>query len=303
MLIQYKTEEQWAAARRADYAIGASDAAKILGVSAYGSPWSTWLNHKRPIERDTIPEHFSLGHDLEPVTLASYGRRNDIEIRHMDYAIYRHPKIPWLQMSPDGIAGPLEAPTAHYEAKACINAAVAGKLPPSDQMPDDDWTVPDWRCQMLHQFAACPSLATNTLVVMLPWFEVRSYTLRRDDIADELGAMMVTIARWREAYLVNDGALPPDHSRECKAGIDWLHPAPEGWAKKTDDRPRRDATAEEADLLMRYADARELEKTSKTTAAALRNEIVPLFGDCYMLMLGDGARATIDKRRTIKVKR
>jgi len=304
VLRQYLTNDAWLQARRQNFAIGASDVSKILGVSAYGSPWSVWLAHHRPAEEDNkTREHFALGHDLEPVTLRAYARRQGIEITHMDHAIYTHPKVDWVQMSPDGISGPTDAPTAHYEAKACMSAAVAGKLPPDEQMPGDDWTVPDWRYQMLWQFAACPTLQTNTLVVLLPWFEVRAYTLHRVDVADEIKDLVWSVAQWRKDTLMPGTPPPPDASSDCKAGIDWLHPAPDDWAKKTDDRPRRDATPEEADLIMRYADARDAEAAAKTQAAALRNQIVPLFGEHYQLNLGDGARATCDARRIIKVKR
>ena len=303
MVQQYLTHSAWLDARRANYSIGASDVAKIIGASAYGSPWSVWLAHHRPSDEDAVPDHFMLGHDLEPVTLRAYGRQQGIEITHMDRAIYRHPKVAWLQMSPDGITGPVDAPTAHYEAKACLNAAVAGKLPPSEEMPADDWTVPDWKYQLLWQFAACPSLQTNTLVVMLPWFEVRSYTLRREDVAEDIRDLVMHVAKWRTTTLTTSTPPPADGSRECTAGINWLNPAPDDWSKKTDDRPRRDATAEEADLLMRYADAKDAEKAAKTAAAKLRNECVPLFGEHYQLNLGDGARATCNARRTITVKR
>jgi len=111
------------------------------------------------------------------------------------------------------------------------------------------------------------------------------------------------VARWRETVLQTKTPPPADSSKECTAGINWLNPAPDDWSKKTDDRPRRDATPEEADLLMRYADAKDAEKAAKTAASKLRNECVPLFGDCFQLNLGDGARATCDARRIIKVKR
>ena len=63
-------EQDWHAARRHGYGIGASDSPSILGVSRYGGPWRVWAAHKAPHLVKPVGQAAHDGKHLEPAVVA-----------------------------------------------------------------------------------------------------------------------------------------------------------------------------------------------------------------------------------------
>jgi hypothetical protein len=291
----YETRADWLAGRRDGYGIGASDTPKIVGVSSYGGPWTIYRAHHDPtVTDDASPaEHLALGSDLEPVTLRAYGRQQRIEIEHLDLCTYHHPRIDWLRMSPDGITGDIDEPDHHYEAKAVMNASVAGLLPPAGELPLEAFAVPHWTYQAIHQLAAVPSLEAVTVVALLPWFEVRGYTLDRRAVEHKIGPIMQRVRDWRQTHLVEGHPPDIDDTDDCARGLDWMCPAPDDWPDRVRDRPRRDATTEEITAAHSYAMAKDTEAGARVMRKHARNVLVSSMGDAYQVDLPDGGHVRI----------
>ncbi len=94
---------EWLAARRSG--IGGSDAAAVLGLSPWRTPFEVWAEKAGYM----VPAEFAesepmrWGRLLEPIILTQYERRRDTVVTVV--GMLRHPDIPWLICSPDGVAG------------------------------------------------------------------------------------------------------------------------------------------------------------------------------------------------------
>ena len=300
-------EQDWLAARRHGYGIGASDAPAILGVSRYGGPWRVWAAHKAPHLLRPVGQAAHDGRHLEPAVVAMYAQREGLDLTHHDHTIYSHPRIAWLRMSPDATIGPVDAPTGHVEVKVVFSAQVAPTLPPSGEMDMGSFPVQSWVVQCLHQLAAVPSLESVTLVAMLPWFELRAYRLERGEPGSltrrAIARLATRLRDWRDKYLVGDEVPLIDDSDECSKHADWQNPAPPDWAKTAKDRPSRDATEAEVVAAYAYADARRAEAEAKSQAKVARNMLLDGIGDLYRLGLpcGGSVKFSAHQNRRITI--
>lgn len=84
--------------------IGGSDVAAVLGVCQYRTPHDLWLEktgRKQPEDLSGKPK-IQLGIMLEPLLIKKYAKQNKCEIISIKQTL-RHPTMPWLLASPDGI--------------------------------------------------------------------------------------------------------------------------------------------------------------------------------------------------------
>lgn len=111
--------EQWLAARREG--IGGSDAAAIIGLSKYATPYTVWLEKTgRMIPEDiSTKEAVYWGNVLEDVVAKEYAKRHPEQTVRRKNAMLRHKERPWMQASldrvvtdEDGKRGVLEIKTA-----------------------------------------------------------------------------------------------------------------------------------------------------------------------------------------------
>ena len=294
--------DAWSAARLVDFGCGASATPKALGMSPYGGPWAVWAAHHAPHLLGKVGGFVRDGADLESAVVRIFARREGLDLHHHEYGIYYHPEHPWVRFSPDATSGPLEAPEHHYEVKVVFSPAVAPILPESGPMPLDRFPVPHWPYQALHQLAACPTLRAVTIVTFLPWFEIRTYTLSRDNAftVKAMRHVMNKMRRWRDRHLVGGEEPPMDDSEICARWVDWTNPAPDDWGKP-DDRPRIVATAEQAAMAYAYAEAKAAQERAKSALSELRSKIIRSAEDTYRLDLtcGGSVQRTSLKHRKV----
>lgn len=104
--------EQWLELRRGG--IGGSDAAAIVGLNPYSSPWSVWADKlgKTPGAEDS--EAMRQGRDLEAYVVARFEEATGLRARRRNKLI-RNPKYPWALANIDreivGAAAGLECKT------------------------------------------------------------------------------------------------------------------------------------------------------------------------------------------------
>lgn len=95
-------ESQWLADRMTG--IGASDAAAVLGVSSWKTPYQLWAEKSGLIEADDISgnEWVKWGHRLEGVIAEAYEDESGRSVfRCRQYKIERHQEHEWMLCTPD----------------------------------------------------------------------------------------------------------------------------------------------------------------------------------------------------------
>lgn len=96
----------WLESRRS--MIGASESPTILGVGyAESSVWDVWARKtgRLPVGDDDEAEFLEWGHAIQPVALGIFARRTGIQVSDPgEFTVTRHPTIPWLGATLDGIA-------------------------------------------------------------------------------------------------------------------------------------------------------------------------------------------------------
>jgi len=97
---KYRNRDAWLKARQGG--IGASDAAQVLGISSWGSPYDLW--RKKTTKTQLIPETSlqKAGHYLEPVVAKMFRDAAGLKM-HNDgkYAVHYHPAKPHIFASLD----------------------------------------------------------------------------------------------------------------------------------------------------------------------------------------------------------
>ena len=138
--------------------IGSSDAAVIMGVSPYKTPYVLWLEMtgRKPVDADKFA--FALGHRAEPIVRDRAEQRlNEV----FEPACVTSPAIPFINASLDGVT--LDGET-HMEIK--VNKDDVHTL-----LQDKPYAIPKYHYwQMQHQFIAGPA-AKSCLYVSAPFRE------------------------------------------------------------------------------------------------------------------------------------
>jgi predicted phage-related endonuclease len=275
---------EWAKARR----IGASDVAKILGVSPYGGPWDVWMRLHGRDTRGPMTDDQARGHLWEPTVIDLYRRSTGFDVRAVEgEPILIDGPEPWSTVSPDGFVldagetGLCEAKTDRFgghwgesrEVERWDHAALEGVI------------RPDYALQCYAQMFGA-DVPFVDLVVLLPFYELRSYRLWRDpdveaELVDTLGAW------WRQHG--EPGGAPPDidGSRSCSTWLSERFRAPA--------EPRA-ATAREAELALRHAQLSAAIKQAEDERRLVGNELLASLDGAKAVdlsALAPKARATV----------
>lgn len=188
--------EQWLESRR--HRIGGSDAAAILGLSNYDTPYTKWLEKTGRVEAPDLSDNEKVhwGTVLEPVVADEFARRHP-EFDVMDPgAVYISSEHPFMLASVDRMLSSREgAQTAVLEIKTC------GERRRSDW---DDGVPPYYLAQVNH-YLAVTGLTMAYVAVLIGGQEYREYIVERDD--DDINYL---IAKEREFWqMVEDDQMPP----------------------------------------------------------------------------------------------
>lgn len=96
--------------------IGASEIATIAGLNPFASPVDVWLEKTGRAEPFQGNDRTELGHLMEPVIAAWYGRRVGAAEMTKGTTLV-HPEVPWMVATPDYFARFADAPTRRVEIK------------------------------------------------------------------------------------------------------------------------------------------------------------------------------------------
>lgn len=259
-LARFDTREQWLAAR----GIGGTDVAKILDESDYGGPWDVWAERQPGVERiDRSSSVMERGKELEPMVAADYVRTTGHRLGWVGQLIVvRHAEFPWATCSPDGL---VYGPDGQVEGGVEIKTA-------GDR--DDDWSkgVPD---RNIHQ------VLWSLEVTGLPWFDVAAWVSRPFQMPELIvhrveadrarqRLLLRDVVRWRKKHLVE--GVPPELDASKAARRYLNRNAPRGGDV-------RDATPEEAELVVALAHYREQKNALVSEIERVETELSLAFSD------------------------
>jgi len=108
------TPEEWQQLHREPSIITASEAATILGVNPYKSPYTLWAEKTGRVERQGETLHARIGKALENLIADEYQAQTMRPLRDPgDYAVWQHPDLSWLYCTPDRFAIEADTPDSY----------------------------------------------------------------------------------------------------------------------------------------------------------------------------------------------
>lgn len=134
--------ERWQAWRRKVQTIGGSDAAAVLGLSPYKSPYALWAEKTGAVEPEDISEKEAvrLGNDLEDYVARRWSEKTGKRVRR-ERAILSNPEYPFAHANIDrAVVG---EPDAGLECKTTSSYDIIKKLR-AGELPES------WYCQCMH---------------------------------------------------------------------------------------------------------------------------------------------------------
>lgn len=194
------SEEIWRESRR--QSVGGSDAATVLGLNPYASPYSLWAEKTGAV----IPEDISqkeavrLGHVLEPYVAQRFTEITGKRVRRENY-ILKNADYPWAHANVDRLV---------IGEKAGLECKTTSALNLS-KFKNGEYPA-NYYCQCMH-YLAVTGLERWYLAVLIGNQEVRIFVIERDD--EEIAALMDAEQRFWECVERNEA--PPVDGSEATA--------------------------------------------------------------------------------------
>lgn len=155
----------WHARRRTG--IGGSDAAAVMGLSPWATPYRIWAEKVgEPVEPVEITEEMRWGTLMEPLVLRRYAEVTGSDVRPASFA--RHPEIEWMIGNFDATTE-----TGIVEAKTARTAQGWGE-PGTDEIPEP------YLIQVHHYLIVSGAQACD-VAVLIGGSDFRIYTVEPDE--------------------------------------------------------------------------------------------------------------------------
>ncbi|HUT77448.1 MAG TPA: YqaJ viral recombinase family protein [Polyangia bacterium] len=249
--------------------IGASDAAKIVGLSRFGDAIGLYMEKigmTAPLV-ETGPMRW--GKILEEPIAREYGAQTGRRVWRKPDTI-RHPDTPFIYCHLDRLAKGKGEPTRVLEVKtAGVYGASEFGEPGTDQVPAD------YLLQVQHQLGVTGH-TVGDLAVLIGGQKFVIFTIERDDrLIDDL---FMAEARFWTDYVVP--RIPPPMDGSAGAS-DYLA------AKFRDEGITIEAPESLQSLAWEYRAALEMEKSATTSKAEIGNRIRSAMGDANIAVGGD----------------
>lgn len=201
------SNEEWVASRKDS--IGGSDAATVLGLNPYSSPYALWAEKTGAIIPADIStkEAVRLGHVLEPYVAQRFTEITGKKVRRENY-ILKNSDYPWAHANVDRL---VIGEKAGLECKT--TSALNLKKFKGGEYPAN------YYCQCMH-YLAVTGLDQWYLAVLIGNQEVRVFTIERDE--EEIAALMEAEQRFWSC--VESRQAPPVDGMEATGKtLDALH--------------------------------------------------------------------------------
>lgn len=274
------SREEWLASR----GVGASDVAAILGLSHFRTAYDVWATLTGRVPPTSTTPAMSRGHRWEPIVLALYTDETKGDVRRPPpYSTYVG-EDGWSTATPDAIRLDGKQPGL-VEAKTDAIGRWGESCTIERWGPDAAATVrADYAVQAYWQMHVLDAPYVD-LVVLLPYFETRTFRLLRDD--EVIDAIVETVGGFRDRYIVGSEEPAPDGSDSAALLLARQLGA-------TAIAPPRTATVSEVELAIGYERARRAEDAAKLEKRRLGQLLVQSAGEASRLDLaGSKGRVTV----------
>lgn len=271
------TREEWLKQRR--IGIGGSDVSAIMGLNAYKSPLSVYLDKigESPLE-DTSSEAAFWGTQLEDVIARHYAETNGVKIRRNNHILI-HPEYPWMIANIDREA--FSDIRGHYG----VEVKTAG-LRNSYLWDDGNVPVP-YVLQMQHYMAV-----TGWDVFVCPALIGGQQYIEREIPRDE--AIIATLIEAEgEFWDKVQRRIPPawDGSQEASRILQALYPKAETGKQIVLPSTILDVILAHQELDLQVKEAKGVVKDLETKKKAYEQEIAAIMGDAETGII-DGIQVT-----------
>lgn len=198
--IRDMSEEEWREARR--QSVGGSDAATVLGLNPYASPYSLWAEKTGTVAPEDISqkEAVRLGHVLEPYVAQRFTEITGKKVRRENY-ILKNSDYPWAHANVDRLV---------IGEKAGLECKTTSALNLS-KFKNGEYPA-NYYCQCMH-YLAVTGLERWYLAALIGNQEVRLFVIERDE--EEIAALMDAEQRFWEC--VERKEAPPVDGSEATA--------------------------------------------------------------------------------------
>jgi len=265
--------------------IGSSDAAAVLGLHRYRTPWAVWARLTGlATEESSDSPAATRGRRLEPALVGWYAQETGAVVTPGP-AFAEPPMVragaEWATCHPDGLTD-----------EAIVEAKTAGRLDEAHGWTATDIPI-DYRIQGLWLLAVVPRSRVDVPAFGTWHDDFRIYRIPADE--RRIVALFRTVSDWREKYVLTGEPPPVDGSEDCTRTLRALYPdAP---AKSYVDPGPADLA-----LARDLARVREQIATLETKKAKIDNMLRARIGDAYGLR-GIATWAPSKERETIDAKR
>lgn len=266
--VRYDSRETWLEARREG--IGASDVAKVLGVSPYGGPWSVYASKRWGVSTSPTA-HLEAGLREEPRILEDLRRETGWDTIGPLGELSITSKVTPFRVTLDGFAHDGES-WGVVECKVDQSGFRWGKsrrVLREWSRDSKEWFRQDYYVQLATQLLAT-GLDWGCLAVRTQVGQLRIYRVYRDEAIEAL-IRRRALDFWRD---LEAGKPPPeDDSEACARALARMYPAMS--------EHLRDATEEEVRLAKRIELLRETSKRCDQERRELGVRLASLIGEDY----------------------
>lgn len=251
------SDEEWLEQRR--NGVGGSDVAAIMGISKWSTPMRVWMQKLRPDPNDDISDkpYVRFGTFMEPHIGAWYQSEHpDREVRRVN-AICQSIDRPWAQASLDFEVRDPDLGWGVLEIKTAGN--------------DKDWQdgVPQYYLtQVIHYMSVTGRAFADVAVFFRDTCEFSEYRVMRDE--EDIDAVNDAVDDFWHNY-VETGVMP-DIMPDDMSAYAFVTGSPDGEIVE-------DGDPETDEIIARYLDASEAERSARETKRAASAELVQRIGN------------------------
>lgn len=202
------TRDEWRQARRAG--IGGSDAAAIVGMNQYITPYSLWADKTGRIPDKEDNEAMRQGRDLEAYVAERFMEQTGKKVRRRNQII-RNDTYPFAHANIDrDVVG------EHAGLECKTTTSLNMRKFRNGEFPDNYYV------QCMH-YLAVTGYDRWYLAVLIFGTEFKVFTIERDE--DEIAALMTAEKEFWEEYIIPDIPPAPDGFKPTTKAINALFPA------------------------------------------------------------------------------
>lgn len=203
------SHEDWLKKRKSG--IGGSDAAAVMGMNSYASPFSVWADKTGRSKPKEETEAMRIGHDLEDYVAKRWCEQTGKKVRR-DSRIHRNDDYPFALATIDrwvvGEKAGLECKTTNVLNLQKFN---------NGEYPDNYYV------QCMH-YMAVTGADRWYLAVLVMGREFFTYTIERDE--DEIRSLMEGEAYFWNEYVLKDNPPPADGMKSTTQVINGMYSIP-----------------------------------------------------------------------------